>query len=259
MRMKSKITYGLGFLFLLLFLVCGFSIYFFSKLSSDAKAIIKDNYQSVEYSYQMLNSVEKLNEKMILYNLGSPDSRNQMKDNFINSSGVYLNEMDKNLKAEEANITEQNEYGYFISLKSNYNQIKQMIKTLSEEPANSQPIEMSQWLSLVDNIRTDIHRIYQVNMKAILNKSDLAKKESEHINSAMAAIITVCFILALFYYLYFPYYISNTLVEISNRMKAIIKNNFSTKMDIRVNDEFGEITESFDKLVDVIQKNKESK
>ena len=61
LNVKNKIRLGTLFLFLLLILTGGASIYFMSKLKAEAMNILRDNYKSLSYGHTMqkqLNSME---------------------------------------------------------------------------------------------------------------------------------------------------------------------------------------------------------
>src|SRR5450755_2178208 len=61
LNVKNKIRLGTLFLFLLLILTGGVSIYFMSRLKAEANNILQDNYESLSYGHtmqQQLNSIE---------------------------------------------------------------------------------------------------------------------------------------------------------------------------------------------------------
>ena len=59
-KLKSKITLGVLFLFLVIVLLSLLGILFTNKLADETKGTIVNNYTSVEYSFQMLMSIEDL-------------------------------------------------------------------------------------------------------------------------------------------------------------------------------------------------------
>jgi hypothetical protein len=50
MTLKSKLTLGLGFLFLIIIALIVFSSLYLGRLAQDARNILKDNYASVVYA-----------------------------------------------------------------------------------------------------------------------------------------------------------------------------------------------------------------
>src|SRR6478735_7910432 len=84
---KNKIRAGTIFLFLLVLLSGGFSIYYLVKLQSQSKNILKANYESLQFALQM---------QMAL-------------DSVAKGKKNYLDTFDMQLKKQEANITELGE------------------------------------------------------------------------------------------------------------------------------------------------------
>ncbi len=61
-KLKTKIALGGIFLFALLILVGAVSFYYLNRLSEESKAIIKDNYETLNYSREMLNELDSLSK-----------------------------------------------------------------------------------------------------------------------------------------------------------------------------------------------------
>jgi hypothetical protein len=94
----------------------------------------------------------------------------------------------------------------------------------------------SDFLPACEKLKQSINGIYDINMQAVLRKSQLAKKDSANFKTTMAAIATICFLLALGYFWYFPFYVSNTFSYLANRMRGLL-NNVGVAFDINTNDE----------------------
>jgi hypothetical protein len=60
MTLKKKLTLGLGFLFLIIFILVIFYSYYIGKLSQDAENILKDNYNSLVFSKNMISALEDM-------------------------------------------------------------------------------------------------------------------------------------------------------------------------------------------------------
>jgi PAS domain S-box-containing protein len=106
LRIKTKLSLGLAFLFGIAVLVGVLSAYYLHQLSTDAKEILKDNYESIEYAQNMNRALE-------LKNMG---------------------EFNKNLRLQEKNITEPGE----DELTS---QLRQQAETLSKNPHDSMVVK----------------------------------------------------------------------------------------------------------------------
>src|SRR6185369_5931929 len=100
-KLKTKIALGGTFLFALLILVGAVSFYYLNRLSEESKAIIKANYETLNYSREMLNELDSLNKNKI-----------------------DVERFEKNLQLQESNITEQGEKELTILLRKNFNSLK---------------------------------------------------------------------------------------------------------------------------------------
>jgi hypothetical protein len=85
-------------------------------------------------------------------------------------------------------------------------------------------------------MKQSINGIYDVNMQAVVRKSQLAKRDSDDFKTTMAIIGTICLLLAFGYFWYFPFYISNTFSYLANRMRNLL-NNIGVAFDINTKDE----------------------
>ena len=60
-KLKTKVALGGVFLFALLILVGAVSFFYFNRITAEAKDIIKDNYETLNYSRDMLKELDELN------------------------------------------------------------------------------------------------------------------------------------------------------------------------------------------------------
>lgn len=66
MNIKTKLTYGIGLLFVLITLLGGLAIKNIHNVSDDTQNILADNYNSLLYSRQMLESLDAIREIRML-------------------------------------------------------------------------------------------------------------------------------------------------------------------------------------------------
>ena len=70
MTLKTKLSLGLGFLFLIILTLAAFCSYYVGKLGQESDNILKDNYYSIVYSKNMLSSLDDMRTSIssTLYN-----------------------------------------------------------------------------------------------------------------------------------------------------------------------------------------------
>ena len=83
MKLKAKLTVGIGFLFIVILVFGILGIVSISKLSNDADKILKNNYETLVYNNNMLKALDEL----------------------PNSQQAYA-DFETNLENQEKNITE---------------------------------------------------------------------------------------------------------------------------------------------------------
>ena len=108
MTLKTKLSWGLGFLFLIIFTLVGFCSYYVGRLSQESENILKDNYDSIVYANNMLSGLDDMKTSIssIMYNTNNTVNMSAYRKNLF-ETGKDL--FENNLKKENNNITEIHE------------------------------------------------------------------------------------------------------------------------------------------------------
>src|SRR5471030_1464545 len=215
MTIKNKLRAGIGFLFVLALLCCGLSIYYLTRLSIDAKDILKDNYKSAQYTKNMGAAIDE-------------------------SAGVLnpqqIRVIEENLVAEEHNITERGEGQLTDSLRVKFEKLKSL-KANSLETA-----------ALHSNIKSLLYVIMQLNMNSIEHKYATAIKTSNDGTLLVAFVGSFLFLVAFSFVVNFPGYIANPIRELTERIKEVANRNYHQQLNFKSNDEFGELGQAFNTM-----------
>jgi hypothetical protein len=105
-----------------------------------------------------------------------------------------------------------------------------------KDRTSGRSLYFNDFLPACEKMKQSINGIYEVNMQAVVRKSQLAKRDSDDFKSTMAIIGTICLLLALGYFWYFPFYVSNTISYLANRMRNLL-NKIGVAFDLRSKDE----------------------
>src|SRR5437867_8598515 len=143
MSLKTKLTLGISFLFLIILSFGILCIFYINRLSSDAQNVLKNNHESLVYCNNMLKALEDI----------------PLKQNAIKT-------FDNNLKKQEANITEPGEKEVTQELRKNFDELK-------GDPADS--LNYPQ-------IRQGIQVINDLNQQAIQRKNAIAQQTASDAN-----------------------------------------------------------------------------
>ena len=234
MTLKTKLTSGLGFLFLIIITLIAFCAYYVEILGQESDNILKDNYYSIVYSKNMLSGLDDM-KTSITSTMFNSDRVRTRSDYYVRlfESGRHV--FETNLKEENNNITEIHEKEYVDALNKDYDLYLKLCIQMKGGMGKSS-VYFNDFLPACERLKQSINSIYDVNMQAVVRKSQLAKHDSSRFINSMAIIGTLCLVLALFYFWYFPVYISTTLSYLSERMKNLLKSS-GVVFDINTNDE----------------------
>jgi hypothetical protein len=213
-------------------------------LNQESENILKDNYSSIVYARNMLSGLDDM-KTSIISNLYEVNNSVKMYDYHLKlfESGKDL--FDSNLKNENNDITEIHEKEYVEKLNQDYATYLNLC--LQMKSRSSGRLMFNDFVAANEKVKQSISNIYDVNMQAVVRKTDLTKHDSAKFKNAMVIIGLICIILALGYCWYFPVYISTTISYLSDRIKNLLKENGIT-LDIKTNDETHIILQSINLL-----------
>jgi len=238
MKTKTKVSLGIGFLFLLIICMGAAGVYFINSLSKDSRAIIKDNLASLDYVESINANMLSINETVASGHYGD------QKQNIL----ARLDSMQQKITAEAGNITEPGEKEAVAYLKSNFALYQ---KSIDNNDSRSP--------ELTDGINVALKTIYRLNQTAILRKNDLAAHSASQAITYISIIGTIFFLVAFVFIINFPGYIANPIKEVSDKIRAIADGDFSQRLNTDPrNDEFGMVATSFNYLARKLQEFKES-
>ena len=202
MKIKAKLFLGIGLLFAMIVLLTAIGSIYINKLSADTNNILVANYNSIDYSRQMLIALNE-NEFTV----------------------ASITAFETNLKKQQNNITETGEQQLTDQLAANFNKLK-------SNPADT---------ALLATVHDDVTDIMLVNMQAIERKSTVAKRTADNANLWIALAGTLCFLIAFILLVNLPGNIANPVKEFTESIKEIAAQNYSKRVHFEKHDEFGEL------------------
>jgi hypothetical protein len=234
MTLKRKLSLGLGFLFVIIFvlaIVCSYNV---GKLSQDAENILKDNYNSLVFSKNMAVALEETRTAVTSVTF-NPTEDQKTSDYYTKLFEAGRTEFENNLKSENANITEIHESEYAATLNQGYVLYADLCdRILKREGGRS--LYFNEYQPAFEKLVRAINSINDLNMQAVERKSRMAKDDSVRFIRFMALVAVLCLLLAFGYFWYFPFYVSNTIAYLAERMKTLLEKS-GIALDIKTNDE----------------------
>ncbi|TDX86644.1 ATP-binding protein [Epilithonimonas xixisoli] len=220
MKIKTKLNAGVGLLFLMILILSVLSGWYINQLKKDTNNILKANYNTLEYSRNMLLALEE-----------------------INSDPLAFNVFEKHLEKQQKNVTEPGE-------KEATDNVAIHFDALKKQSGN---------VTLQSSIRKDIAELMQLNMSAIEHKSSIADSTAKSAIMAISVTGMLCFIIAFILLVNLPSNIANPIKSLSESIKEIANQNYKERVHFESRSEFGELAKSFNTMAEKLQEYSESK
>lgn len=211
MRLKTKLSLGLIFLFVVIVLFGVLGLFYINRLSEDGRLVLQNNHESLVYCNRMMQALEDLQ-----------------------TDKNALNTFRENLKKQQANITEVGEKEATDELTRNFNELL------------TNPSDASNYA----DIRRSITKIQELNEMAILRKNAIAQKTAERAKDILTILFTVLTLVAFTFIFNLPGIISDPIASLSEGIRAIAAKNYKKRMYLRQGDEFGELADSFNTMAE---------
>lgn len=220
MKIKAKLTFGVGLLFILIVALAVISGWYVNQLKRDTNNILVANYNTLLYARNMLLALEDI------------DKEPSAMDTFQN-----------NLNLQLRNVTEIGEI-------ETTNLIVKHFGTLKNQPANP---------PLNSLIRKDITELMRLNMDAISRKSDIADETAKKAILIISFTGALCFLIAVILLVNLPSNIANPIKELTESIKEIADQNYSKRVNFVGNSEFGDLARSFNTMAEKLEEYSNSK
>ncbi len=211
------------------------------RIITKSQSLLKDNYPSVKYSFDMLRVLDELNSLLISPDMQVMDSTKlDSLNHFVNP---YLEELKDNFELQEQNITEPGEKELTESLRANFMVFQKSIDR--KEFRNNYEAYLTKFF----NLRDDILRIHSLNVNLLESKNEEINASASRIQNIQEKVgiagLTILAILILF----LPMFLINPIDKLTKRMMNFYKTNFNKEIEIKANHELEKLEEIFEKIV----------
>jgi signal transduction histidine kinase len=215
LSVTKKIRLGTLFLFSLLILTGGAGIYYTSSLKDEAKAVLKDNYESLAFCQTMQQQLDSLDVQ----------------------PAKSIAQFEAALESQEKNNTEPGEKAATQNLRLLFDQLK------------SNPINLASSRLL----ETELPKILHLNMLAIHNKNQKAQKTAENALTFIISIVAIVFLIAFTFSMNFPAIVTDPIKHLSAAIKEISNKNYKYRVRIDNKDEFGSLADAFNSMAERLE------
>ena len=213
MKIKTKLTLGVGLLFLMIVLLSVVSALNIYKQKSDTEKILIANYNSLDYSKNMMLALDR-----------------------IDKDSTQTEIFKSNLFLEGENLTEKGEKDSYQSLVTHFQNYEQSPDIESEKL-----------------IRNDLVDIMRLNMTAIVQKSDTAIATAETATTWVISLGTICLIIAFTLLFNLPDNIARPIKELTESIKQIANKNYHERVHFEGSEEFEDLANSFNSMAEKLE------
>lgn len=213
LNIKSKIRLGTFFLFLMLILTGGLGICALVLLKNDARKILNDNYESLNYAHSMQEALAE----------------------FDTDPEKATRDFESNLSKQEKNITEKGEREITVSLRAYFERLKMTGATDR---------------SIIEGIRADLREVIRLNMQAIQQKNASARQTAEDTLTVLSIAAALVFLTTLTFSINFPSIITRPITKLKEAVAEISNKNYEHRIHLNSKDEFSELAEAFNGMAE---------
>ncbi|HEX3023569.1 MAG TPA: ATP-binding protein [Chitinophagaceae bacterium] len=206
LRLKTKLIFGLVFLFVVILLFGILGIFYIEKLSNDTNNIIKNNYETLVYNNNMMKALDELPQ---------------------NKNAITL--FETNLKKQEKNITEVGEKDATEEVRKNFEELK------------TNPADSSNYIQIRQSIRV----INDINQNAILRKNAVAEATASDAKFWLTVVFSVFTLIAFTLVFNIPEVIAAPIRALSEGISAISNKSYDKRIYLNQDDEFGDLANAF--------------
>ncbi|GGC42540.1 PAS domain-containing sensor histidine kinase [Parapedobacter defluvii] len=220
MKTKTKLTIGVGALFALIILLAAVSTYSVNSLKDDTNNILMANYNTLEYSRNMLMALDE-----------------------VNTDKTAFSRFEANLRQQLANVTEMGE-------REVTQRIADHFERLRGNPGNN---------AAYADVRADIAELMRLNMDAIVRKSETARETADSATIWISVTGAGCFLIAFILLVNLPGNIANPIRELTESIKQIAAQRYGERVHFEGHSEFGELARSFNTMAQKLEEYTNSK
>ena len=227
---KSRLTLGLGFLFLIILLLSGVGTYFLYQISHSTEATLRNNYRSVAYARQLADALADLR-----------DARLSAGPNAAPAAAQARRAFEQALAAEQRNITEPGEGRLADSLATGFGQYL----APGAAPAALQ--------AGYRQLRRQTGRVATLNLRAIEQQSQRTRQIATRTITTLG-LLAVVGILATFSFLFsFPDYVTKPVEELSSGIRRLAAGDYHQRLAPPAYQEFAAVASAFNDMAQKLE------
>lgn len=245
---KNKITTGFIYLFGIILVLSVLGIVFINQLADKSKGTIKENYHSVDYTFKMMETFEKMH----FYYNSVLLKKGKTGQSYIAGNSDMREFFEINLKKETNNITEPGEGELVYKLHNAYNNYINLYEKLNAAGSISEE-EKNDFHQKYLEVKQIIEKIYFLNMEAVSKKINSLQKTADTVILYMTIVAIISILITLSFVIKFPKSIVDPIKQLTQKIKFISERNYNQKLEIKNQDELGDLALAFNVMAEKLK------
>jgi two-component system, NtrC family, sensor histidine kinase KinB len=217
MKIKYKIRLGFSLIFISILFAGALSIFFLNRLSESSKVILKNNYETLSFAREM---------------------RTVLDENNLPLSSAAKSAFDQQLVKQEHNVTEKGEGAATSALRGAFSVLQSPVSSLTEQQ------------SAEHDARVDLRRIEELNMQAIVHKTDAAQASVNNATLILGLIGCFTFLALFSFSVNISGFIAEPLIALTDGLGEISRKNYNHRLNFNKSDEFAEVSAAFNDMAE---------
>jgi PAS domain S-box-containing protein len=231
LRVKTKISAGLVFLFILIIALSVVGGYSLKKLEADVAYMLKNNYEGVEYSQNMMQALDKLDYLL----------EDTMRTS-INAYKEQIHLVELNLTKQEKREITDKEKKLTKEIRRNFEDYRYIIL--------ASPVKRLDAHRTEHRIKEKLYSLKDMQMNDLRNNNDIAQSEAKQGFNYITLLGTLCIMITIVLIFTFPEYIASPIKELTESIKKIAAKSYEERLREHSNDEFGELAKAFNSMAE---------
>ncbi|WP_299761911.1 ATP-binding protein [uncultured Pontibacter sp.] len=240
MKLKTKITLGYLTILVVLLAIGVYSVINVNKLDNAASNILKDNLYTLQLGKRMISSLDKMQaaKQQLLFSGVTPD---------VNTAIIRENVkvFEENLRKEQGNITEPGEGELVEDIAEGF----QNYSALLLKGSLDESVYYIELLPRYRLLRDQLDQMLNMNMDAMIAKSDRAQQIAQQTRVYTLIALTVAMLLTLGFLLTVPAAITKPINRIVDSIQAASRKDFTQQLSTKGGDEFSRVAKVYNSML----------
>lgn len=240
LKLKTKIQLTLLMLFAATTVLGVLASHYLEKTVADSVSMLQNNAQNMRYTQEMSLALSEMISTLALDNSNAQFRKIRLRR--------ASDRFERFLQLQSNNITEEGEEEWTKVIKADFENLKVFLNAL--KPAQLIPTQVYMKVKDLQDLLSDV---YEMNEDTIDKKTDEAINTADRVTLYMIIVGFLFFLFALFAMIYFPQYLAEPINILTESIHEIAKKNYSQRLHINSEDEFGEMARSFNLMAEKLE------